>query len=106
MKNLAVARRYAKALMLIGKEDGQADQYTSELDAFVSFFYGNADLEKAIINPLFDKNDRRKVVAAVLEKADCSRTIKSFVMLLFDKGRIGFLREICEFYKKLADELK
>lgn len=106
MKNLAVARRYAKALMLIGKEDGQADQYTDELNAFVALFDNSAELEKAIANPLFDKNDRRKVLASVLEKTDFSRTIKSFVMLLFDKGRIGFLREICEFYKKLADELK
>jgi F-type H+-transporting ATPase subunit delta len=27
-------------------------------------------------------------------------------MLLFDKGRIGFVGDIDEFYKKLADELK
>jgi F-type H+-transporting ATPase subunit delta len=106
MKNLAVARRYAKALMLIGKEDGQAEKYTDELESFVSLFNGSVELEKAITNPLFDKNDRRNVLAAVLEKTDSSRIIKSFIMLLFDKGRIGFLREICQFYKKLADELK
>jgi len=106
MKNLAVARRYAKALMLIGKEDGQADQYTTELSAFIALFDGSTELEKAITNPLFGKNDRRNVLSAVLEKTDFSRTIKSLVMLLFDKGRIGFLREICEFYKTLADELK
>ncbi|MGD9731086.1 MAG: ATP synthase F1 subunit delta [Desulfamplus sp.] len=106
MKNLAVARRYAKALMLIGKEDGQAEQYTYELDFFVNLFDGSVELEKAITNPLFDKNDRRKVLAAVIERTDSSRIIKSFMMLLFDKGRIGFLREICQFYKKLADELK
>lgn len=106
MKNLAVARRYAKALMLIGKEDGLAEQYSAELDSFVQLFDSSAELEKAILNPLFDKNDRRRVFAAVLERTDSSRIIKSFMMLLFDKGRIGFLREICEFYKKLADELK
>lgn len=106
MKNLAVARRYAQALMLIGKEDGEAERYTDELNTFVKLFDGSAELEKAITNPLFDKNDRRRVLAAVLAKTDSSRIIKSFMMLLFDKGRIGFLREICEFYKKLADELK
>lgn len=106
MKNLAVARRYAKALMLIGEDDGQADQYTNELSAFITLFDGSYDLEKAITNPLFDKNDRRKVLAAVLERTDFSRTIKSLILLLFDKGRIGFLREICAFYKNLADELK
>ena len=33
MKNLAVARRYAKALLLIGKEDGQAQNYREEIAA-------------------------------------------------------------------------
>ena len=34
MKNLKVARRYAKALLIIGKEDGQAETYREELNAF------------------------------------------------------------------------
>ncbi len=106
MKNLSVSRRYAKALMLIGEEYGQADQYCRELDTVVELFEGSSDLEMAVANPLFDKNDRRNVLTAVLEKTDLSRIVQSFVTLLFDKGRIGFLREICEFYKQLADELK
>ncbi len=106
MKNLSVSRRYAKALMLIGEEYGQADQYCRELDTVVELFEGSSDLEMAVANPLFDKNDRRNVLTAVLDKTDLSRIVQSFVTLLFDKGRIGFLREICEFYKQLADELK
>lgn len=35
MKNLAVSRRYAKALILIGQEDGQAERYNEELTAMV-----------------------------------------------------------------------
>ncbi len=31
MKNLAIARRYAKALLMIGKEDGQTETYKEEL---------------------------------------------------------------------------
>ncbi|SLM28969.1 ATP synthase subunit delta [Desulfamplus magnetovallimortis] len=106
MKNLSVSRRYAKALMLIGKEYGQTDQYRNELDEVVDLFDANPELEMAVINPLFDKNDRRRVLVAVLEKTELSRIVQSFVMLLFDKGRIGFLRGICDFYKQLADELK
>jgi len=32
--------------------------------------------------------------------------MKSFFLLLFDKGRIGFIGSINEFYQKLADELR
>ena len=31
--------------------------------------------------------------------------MKSFLLLLFDKGRIGFIGSISDFYQKLADEL-
>ena len=36
MKNLAISRRYAKALLLIGKEDDNAEKYKEELDGFAS----------------------------------------------------------------------
>ncbi|MEA2060030.1 MAG: ATP synthase F1 subunit delta [Thermodesulfobacteriota bacterium] len=106
MKNLTVSRRYAKALMLIGKEDGMADQYRSELEDLVRLFDDQKEFEKAVVNPLFDKNERRSVLTAVLDRSGLSRVMQSFIVLLFDKGRIGFLRDICEFYNKLADELK
>jgi F-type H+-transporting ATPase subunit delta len=32
--------------------------------------------------------------------------MKSFLLLLFDKGRIGFIDSIDDFYQKLADDLK
>lgn len=106
MKNLAVSRRYAKALILIGKEDGLAEQYNEELSSVAGLFDTQEGFEKALTNPLFNKNDRKKVLEAVLAALDLSAIMKSFLILLFDKGRIGFLREISSHYKDLADELK
>jgi F-type H+-transporting ATPase subunit delta len=37
---------------------------------------------------------------------ELSEVMKAFLLLLFDKGRIGFLTSINEFYQKLVDELK
>ncbi|THB73295.1 MAG: F0F1 ATP synthase subunit delta [Desulfobacteraceae bacterium] len=105
MKNLAVSRRYAKALILIGKEDGQADKYNTELEGVVDLFNSQESLEQALTNPLFNKNDRKNVLSAVLEKSDFSDIMKSFLVLLFDKGRIGFIRDIASFYKEFVDEL-
>ncbi len=106
MKNLAIARRYAKALMLIGKEDGQAEQYRDEMDGLAGIMAENPNLEQAICNPLYDAENRRKVLESVIEKLSLSKVMTSFLLLLFDKGRIGFLSNINDFYKKLADELK
>lgn len=106
MKNMVIARRYAKALLLIGKDDGQAESYREELDNIAGLVTGEKELEQAIINPLYDAAGRRRVLQTIIDKIDISEMMKAFLLLVFDKGRIGFLSNINEFYKKLADELK
>ena len=106
MKNFAIARRYAKALLLIGREDGQTERYKEELGAFSKMIAAQKELEQAICNPLYETGDRKKVLKAVVEKQNMSDMMKTFLFLLFDKGRMGFIGSINEFYRKLADELK
>ena len=106
MKNLAIARRYAKALLLIGKEDGQAEAYRQELVSLSELLEKEMELERVISNPLYDISSRRKLLEIVIGKLDLSRVTISFIMFLFDKGRIGFIRNISDYYEKLADELK
>jgi F-type H+-transporting ATPase subunit delta len=106
MKNLAIARRYAKALLLISKEDGQTDTYRNELGGFAGLMAQEKSLNEAITNPLYDTTGRRNVLQAVIDKLDFTRTMKSFMLLIFDKGRIGFIDSINDYYQKLADELK
>ncbi|WP_373497915.1 ATP synthase F1 subunit delta [Desulfococcus sp.] len=106
MKNLAVSRRYAKALLLIGKEDGQAELYRAQLGEFSKLISQNKQLEQAFTNPLYDTEGRKRVLLAVIELLDLSKIVKAFLLLLFDKGRIGLLDSINDFYQKLADEFK
>lgn len=106
MKKLAVSRRYAKALIVIGKDDGMAESYMNELSAFTNLVNGNAALAQAIMNPLYAREDRRNVLLAVIKKAGMSQIMSAFVALLFDKGRIQFLDEINAAYSRLFDDLK
>lgn len=106
MKNMAIARRYAKALMLIGKEDGQAENYREELAGFSALMEKEQALRQAITNPIYENESRRKVLSAIVEKLELSAVMKSFLLLLFEKGRFGFLGFINDYYQKLADDLK
>ncbi len=106
MKNLAIARRYAKALLIIGKGDGNAEKYREELDGVTQLFTGDKLLEQTIGNPLYAAAARQKVLKSVIEKMGLSNVMRSFVFLLFDKGRFSFLNHINDFYQKLADDLK
>ncbi len=106
MKNLAIARRYAKALLMIGKEDGQTETYKEELSGIAELIQREKALEQALANPLYDTAGRRKVLVAVIDKMNLSTVMNSFLLLVFEKGRVGFIGSINDFYQKLADELK
>ncbi len=106
MKNLAIARRYAKALLLIGKEDGKAEIYREELEKIANIIETEKGLERAITNPLYDAAGRRKVLGAIIERLGFSKMMASFLLFLFDKRRFGFLAHINTFYQKMADEIK
>jgi len=106
MKDMVIARRYAKALLLIGKEDGQTEIYRDELDGIAGLIANDKQLEQAINNPLYEAAGRRNLLQAIVEKLNLSGVMKSFILLLFDKGRMGFLSAINDNYQKMADELK
>ena len=106
MRNLSISRRYAKALLLIGQEDGQAETYRTELEGINALMEKEKDLGQVINNPLHVTTERKKVLQAVIGKLDLSIVMKSFLLLLFDKGRFGYLASINENYQFLADELK
>ena len=105
MISIRIPRRYAKALLAIGREDGQAETYKEELGAFVKLIEEQRELEQAITNPLYDDESRKNVLRAVVEKSGVSRVMASFLLLLFDKGRIQYLKDIYVLYEKLTDEL-
>ncbi len=106
MKNLAVARRYAKALLLLGKDDGNVEQYREELAAVAGLMAENPALETTVSNPLYELGDRRNVLESVLAKLGLSKMVHTFLILLFEKGRIGFLKDVNEFYQVFSDEYK
>ncbi|MBN1842320.1 MAG: F0F1 ATP synthase subunit delta [Deltaproteobacteria bacterium] len=105
MISLRIARRYAKALLSIGREDGQAETYKEELAGFAKLLEQHKELEMAISNPLYSAEGRKKVLQAVVERFGPSKVMASFLFLLFDKGRIQYVKDISTFYEKLTDEL-
>jgi F-type H+-transporting ATPase subunit delta len=106
VKNLVIARRYAKALLLIGKEDGQTDRYRQELEGVANLIVQHKALADTIANPLYNAEERKNVFRGVIGKLNLSKVMSSFLMLLLDKGRISFIVSINDFFQSLADELK
>jgi len=102
----AIARRYARALLAIGKEDGQYLKYGEELNDFATFLTENKQVVDALTNPLYNLQNRRKVLEFVLEKSGYTPISSNFLKLLLEKNRVRFTADINEFYRKLTDDLQ
>ena len=86
MKNLAIARRYAKALLLIGKEDGQAETYREELDGFADLIDRKQGPRAGNQQPPLRCGGRKKVLTTVIEKLDLSKVMTIFSAAAFRQG--------------------
>ena len=102
MKNLIIAKRYAKALFNLAREDGKIEQYGEELAGLVQLFEADPELADAIQSPSYPEA-ARKVDFCVALAASVSLTpiMKSLVNLLIEKNRVSNLGEINEYYSRV-----
>ena len=105
MINQILAKRYAKALLTLGREDGNFKQYGEELEAFVTFWESETEFADAASNPLYAKENRKTIVQAVVDKMELSPVFKSLLDLMIEKNRMALIPEIGIFYRKLLDDL-
>ena len=105
MTNQILAKRYAKALLTLGREDGDYEKYGEELDQFVTFWEGTPEFADAASNPMYAKESRKVICRAVVEKMGFSPVFTSLIDLMLEKNRLAIIPEVCRFYKKLLDEM-
>ena len=104
VKNLVIAKRYAKALFNLAVEGGWIGQYGRELDDFQKILDQNPQLADAVQNPLYPEATRKAIYGTVADKVGVSPIVRSFVNLLIEKKRVSHLGEIVECYRRLVDE--
>ena len=95
-----VSKRYAKALISLGKEDGNYQEYGDNLSVFSKLCEENPDFLIAISNQVFPVEDRRKILDTILERSGFSELVKNFLSLLLDKNRISAKHSVCSYRKK------
>jgi F-type H+-transporting ATPase subunit delta len=100
-----ISKRYAKALLSLGQEDGNYGEYGDNLKEFAAFCKDNPEFSKVISNPVFSVDDRKKVLDLVLKKSTFADLVKNFLRLLLDKHRIGNIEDVSADYTRLTDEI-
>ncbi len=105
MGTSAISRRYARALIDIGKEEGAVEKFGAELRDWLKVTEESPDLVKVLLNPIFKLEERAALAGSVADKLSNSPQIKRFIGILVEKGKIGFLEDISSAYLKYEDEL-
>ncbi len=100
-----IAKRYARALFEIAREENKIEAIYGELKSFSSLLEENANLMDFLANPVFERSDKKTVIGEILQKTEVSVITSNFFKLLVDKRRIYTLPQIEMCYQQYMDEV-
>ena len=100
----AMARRYAKALFMIGSEDGRVDALTREFTELGATIKGSAELSTLLASPVVRETDRRAVMRSVIERMGLSETSRNAALLLTDRRKGWLIPDVAAALAALGDE--
>ncbi|MFZ5482325.1 MAG: ATP synthase F1 subunit delta [Myxococcota bacterium] len=98
----SIARRYAKALLEIAREENQVDKIGEDLVRFARLVE-TTPLGGVVANPSFTREERRAVLERVIPGSALHPRTVTFLKLLLDKDRFGAVADIAREYRALAD---
>jgi len=101
----ATAKRYAKALIEVGREEKEYARYGKELRTAMAVFAGSPELYKVLLNPMYRVEERRALVGDLAKSLELSGAVTRFLEILVDARKIRLLEEIGAAYSRLEDEL-
>ncbi|ADH86579.1 F0F1 ATP synthase subunit delta [Desulfurivibrio alkaliphilus] len=104
MKNTVLAKRYAKALFAVGKEDGAFADYAKLLNELTELYTGMPEVPDALTNPLYPEDVRLKVMESLAAALKAPPVMVNFCKLLVEKKRAAILPEIAQVYQEMLDE--
>ena len=106
MKQTILARRYAKALFAVGKENDAYEAYNETLQGVAGLYISTPEVADALTNPLYPIDVRQKVMASLIDSMGVDKVPANFLNLLVEKKRADILPEIAEEFRMMVDEEK
>ncbi|NLZ18039.1 MAG: F0F1 ATP synthase subunit delta [Desulfobulbaceae bacterium] len=105
MRNTILARRYAKALFSLGKQEEKTEEYSEKLSAIAALFDDEeAGLRDALTNPLYPLDVRQRVMTKIAENVQADTMLSGFLVLVVDKNRAAILPEIADELRTMTDK--
>ena len=100
----SLAKRYARALMSLGQEQGLYERLGQELAQMAALEAGNEDFRLAVTAPIYPKQVREKLIDSIGGALGLHELMVRFLKFLNEKGRLAYLAKISSAYQDLMDE--
>jgi len=103
MPNTNVARRYATAILEIGRETGNLGALVEEIVFFAQNYQASAELRNALENPLVSYDAKRAILIDIATQLGLGQTARNTLLLLNDRRRMRIVPEVAQQLKEKTD---
>ncbi len=104
MSTSVTARRYAKALFMLGVEENRLEALAREVHSVAEVVRTSPELTALLSNPVISQEGRNAVMRDICARLALSPSTRSAVLLLTDRRRGALLPEIDAALATLGDE--
>jgi F-type H+-transporting ATPase subunit delta len=102
----SLARRYARALLAIGEEEGQTRRILEETEQFDKLASDTPLLREMMEANHINRRDKKAALEASLAPAGFLASTRNFLFLLVDKGRMNILSPIVSELRRLVEQIE
>jgi F-type H+-transporting ATPase subunit delta len=103
--SLTIARKYAKALLEIGRREKNNELLGKDLERLAELLQGNKELRGVLSSRFYPAPRRKAISQSIGESLALSKTTLDFLKLLIDRDRMDHFPAIVKSYKELYDEV-
>lgn len=100
----SLARRYARALLAIGEEEGRSREILVEIERFAALASEYPLLRETMEAAHINRRDKHAALDSVLGPSGFLPATRNFLSLLVDKGRMGILSPILTEFRRMIEQ--
>jgi F-type H+-transporting ATPase subunit delta len=104
LKDDVVAKRYARALYDLGREEGLQDTFLKDMEAIMDILGASDELRTLMESPLYDITLKKRILGQIGGQIKISKYTENFFNILLEKDRFVYLESILENYRQILDE--
>jgi F-type H+-transporting ATPase subunit delta len=104
LKDDVVAKRYARALYDLGREEGMQDTFLGDMETIVASLASSDEFRGIMESPLYDITLKKRILGQIITEAKLSKYMENFLNILLEKDRFVYLESILDAYRVILDE--